>query len=275
MRTRAPAVAGSFYPADSERLRSAIDEAFSHRLGPGDTPPESAGAVRGIICPHAGYMYSGPVACHSLRAISGGAYETFIIVGPDHRGVGRRLAVARDCSWETPLGSVEVDTKAADELTRGSEVEADNLSHEGEHSIEVQIPMLQHTFSGFSILPISMADQSAEAAVHLGNAVASVSRTRRTMVIGSSDLTHYEPNRRAHEQDAALLEPVLKLDVRGFYRVLAERRVTACGYGAVAAVMVAAKLLGASGGRLLKYATSGDVAGGTDSVVGYGAVAFA
>ncbi len=273
MRTRTPAVAGAFYPADASSLRRVIEESYLHRLGPGSMPPAEPRKIYGAICPHAGYVYSGPVACHSFHAMSGNRYNTFVVIGPNHWGVGRNMAAPADCLWETPLGDVEVDSQAARRLAGTSDVEIDFFSHSREHSIEVQIPMIQQAFSDFRILPVAMIDQTKAAAIGLGMAVARM-HDAGMMVIGSSDFTHYEPEGRAREQDMALIGAVLELDVHRFYDILEERQVSACGYGAVAATMVASRELGATRGELLKYATSGDVTGDMDSVVGYGSVVF-
>ena len=274
IRPRAPAVAGTFYPAGREALMGMIEESYLHRLGPGRLPPAEPRKVYGAICPHAGYMYSGPVACHSFYAMSGSEYETFVILGPNHYGVGRDVAVPAGRSWETPLGPAEVDSGMARLLAAGSPAELDTASHSAEHSIEVQVPMIQHAFGGARILPVAMIDQSRRMAAEVGGAVARVAEGGGVMIIGSSDLTHYEPAERAGEKDAALLEAVLELDVDAFYRVLREYEVSACGYGAVAAAMTACRQLGATGGELLKYATSGDVTGDGSSVVGYCSVVF-
>ena len=135
--------------------------------------------------------------------------------------------------------------------------------------------MLQSILSNeFKILPIILLDQSLEMAKDVGNAVAEIARSRNTMIVASSDFTHYEENSFAHSQDKALIEPILEMDVEKFYRVLMEKRVTSCGYGAMASVMIACKKLGATKGELLSYTTSGDVMGDTSSVVGYGAIKF-
>lgn len=273
MQVRTPAAAGMFYPADAGQLVHTIQDCMTHRHGPGGAP--ASDGVAGIICPHAGYMYSGPVACHSLRSISSGSYDLFIIIGPNHWGLGCGIATMDDCTWQTPLGTVEVDSESARLLENSSQAELDFFAHTKEHSLEVQIPMLQHAFPhGFKILPVVMADQSREAAVALGGAIAGIARERNAMIIGSSDLTHYESNDFAHEQDAALMDPITQMDTDGFYDVLEDRQVTACGYGAIAAAMTACAELGASEGRVLKYATSGDVSGEKTSVVGYGSIAF-
>ena len=276
MQIRTPAVAGMFYPSEKNELKESIHQCFLHSFGPGKLPPtEEKKKIYGVICPHAGYMYSGPIACHSFYSISSESPELFIIIGPNHWGVGCNVAAMKDCSWETPLGQVEVDSDAASELSKISNiVDLDFFSHTKEHSLEVQVPMLQEVYSKFKILPIILINQEKNAAEEIGEAVATISKQKNSMIIGSSDFTHYEPNEFAHDQDKALIEPILDLDVDQFYKVLYEKNVTACGYGAIASTMIACKKLGATKGELLKYATSGDVTGDTSSVVGYGSIIF-
>ena len=276
MQIRTPAVAGMFYPGESNELKKSINDSFVHSYGPGDQPHEFSNKIFGIICPHAGYMYSGPIACHSFSAISSQAVELYVIVGPNHWGIGCDVATMKDCNWETPLGKVEVDSEAANDLSKSNKIiELDFFSHTKEHSLEVQIPMLQQIFSqNFKILPIVMNNQNQSAAYEVGKAISLLSKTKKIMIIGSSDFTHYEPNEFAHKQDEALIEPILRLDVDGFYKVLQEKQVTACGYGAIASTMIACKEMGATKGELLKYATSGDITGDVSSVVGYGSIIF-
>ncbi|MFQ5572769.1 MAG: MEMO1 family protein [Nitrosopumilaceae archaeon] len=276
MQIRTPAVAGMFYPGEKNELKESIHQCFLHAFGPGKLPPtKEKKKIFGVICPHAGYMYSGSIACHSFYSISSESPELFIIIGPNHWGVGCNVAAMKDCSWETPLGQVDVDSEAATELSKISNmVDLDFFSHTKEHSLEVQVPMLQQVYSKFKILPIILINQEKNAAEEIGKAVATIAKQKNSMIIGSSDFTHYEPNEFAHEQDKALIEPILDLDVDQFYKVLYEKNVTACGYGAIASTMVACKKLGATKGELLKYATSGDVTGETSSVVGYGSIIF-
>jgi hypothetical protein len=276
MQIRTPAVAGMFYPGEKNELKESVHQCFLHSFGPRKLPPTiEKKKVYGVICPHAGYVYSGPIACHSFYSISSESPELFIIIGPNHWGIGCNVAAMKDCIWETPLGQVEVDSEAATELSKISKVvELDFFSHTKEHSLEVQIPMLQETYSKFKILPIILINQEKNTAEDVGEAIATIAKQKKSMIIGSSDFTHYEPNEFAHEQDKALIEPILDLDVDQFYRVLYEKNVTACGYGAIASTMVACKKLGATKGELLKYATSGDVTGDTSSVVGYGSIIF-
>ena len=277
MQNRTPAVAGMFYPKETEKLKSLVNDCFLSNYGPGKIPPtDLKKKIYGVICPHAGYVYSGPIACHSFYAISSNPIELFIIVGPNHWGIGCNVASMKDCSWETPLGNVEVDSQAAEELADISElIELDFFSHTKEHSLEVQVPILQEVFSNkFKILPIAMIDQTQNTAVELGRCIAKITKKNNAMIIGSSDFTHYEENDFAHKQDMALIEHILNLDLETFYEVLNSKKITACGYGAIATTMVACKELGATKGELLKYATSGDVMGDKSSVVGYGSIIF-
>lgn len=277
MQIRTPAVAGMFYPGQPEELKSLVHDCFMHSFGPGKIPPtKSTEKIYGVICPHAGYVYSGPIASHSFYAISSTPIELFIIVGPNHWGIGCNVASMKDCSWETPLGTVEIDSDAAKELVNLSdEIELDFFSHTKEHSLEVQVPFLQETFTDrFKILPIALIDQTKNTVIELGKCIATIAKKKDAMIIGSSDFTHYEENNFAHSQDKALIEPILNLDIDKFYKILHEKKVTACGYGAIATTMTACKEMGATRGKLLKYATSGDITGDKSSVVGYGSIIF-
>jgi AmmeMemoRadiSam system protein B len=221
-------------------------------------------------------MYSGPVATNSFYSISSQKPELVIIVGPNHWGIGCGVAAMKEGQWQTPLGNVEVDTESAIQINKITKViELDFFSHTRDHSLEVQVPILQEVYSHkFKILPIILINQDYRTAKEVGSAIAKIANTKKTMIVGSSDFTHYEENSYAHKQDTALIEPILDLDVEGFYRILQENQVSACGYGAIASTMVACKELGAKKGKLLKYATSGDVIGDKSSVVGYASIVF-
>ena len=277
MEVRTPAVSGTFYPDDQKELKSLIHDCFTHTIGPGKTPPtDSDQKIYGVICPHAGFVYSGPVACHSFYSISSSTSKLAIITGPNHYGIGQSIASMVDASWKTPLGLMEVDSESALELRDILNIlELDSFSHSKEHSIEMQVPMLQETFShDMKILPVSLINQEQKTATKVGSAIAKIAQKKDALLIGSSDFTHYEENEFAHRQDLALIEPILKLDVDEFYKILYERKVTACGFGAIASTMTACKELGATEGKLLKYATSGDVSGDKSYVVGYGSIIF-
>ena len=277
MEIRTPAVSGTFYPENEKKLKNLIHDCFMHPIGPGKiSPTDSYEKIYGVICPHAGFVYSGPVACHSFYSLSASSSKLAIIVGPNHYGIGQNTASMIDVSWKTPLGLVEVDSDSVLELREHLDIlEIDSFSHSKEHSIEVQIPILQEVFSDeMKILPISLINQEQKTATLVGSAIAKIAQEKDALLIGSSDFTHYEENEFAHRQDLALIDPILKLDVDEFYKILHERKVTACGFGAIASIMTACKELGATQGKLLKYATSGDISGDKSSVVGYASIIF-
>ncbi len=277
MQIRTPAVAGMFYPKEKDELKTVIRDCFIHPFGPEKVPPAANDEnILGVICPHAGYMYSGPIATNSFYSISSQKPELVIIIGPNHWGIGCGVAAMKEGQWQTPLGNVEVDTESAIQINKITKViELDFFSHTKDHSLEVQVPILQEVYSHkFKILPIILINQDYRTAKEVGSAIAKIANTKKTMIIGSSDFTHYEENSYAHKQDKTLIEPILDLDVERFYSVLQENQVSACGYGAIASTMVACKDLGAKKGRLLKYATSGDVTGEKSSVVGYASIVF-
>lgn len=276
MRVRKPAVAGSFYPASKDALLQAIENSFIHSYGPQKKPPsDSDRKIIGMVCPHAGYMYSGPVAAHSYYAASSLDIDLIVMAGPNHYRIGSGVATMKEGSWETPLGLVSIDTNAAESIAKISGiVDFDDYAHSEDHCLEVQLPMLQYIYEQFTILPIIMWMQDKETASDVGKAIAEIVRDRNALLIASSDFTHYEPNEEAHKKDNELIKTILELDVNKYYAVLRRLQVSACGYGAIASVMIAAKILGAEKGELLKYATSGDIAGKKDSVVGYGSILF-
>ncbi len=277
MRVRKPAVVGSFYPATKDELLQMIESCFMHPYGPRKKPPAGNGKrIIGMICPHAGYMYSGPVAAHSYYEASSLKPDLVIMIGPNHYGIGSGVATMKEGSWETPLGFVYVNGNAAEQVVKSSGiVDFDDAAHSEDHCLEVQLPMLQFIYKHkFEILPIILWMQDRETAVDVGKAIAEVARNKNTLLIASSDFTHYEPNEQAHEKDGELIKTILELDVSKYYTVLERLNVTACGYGAIASIMTAVKILGAKKGEPLKYATSGDIAGNKSSVVGYGSILF-
>ena len=273
---RKPVVSGQFYPDKEADLEKMIKNCYEHEYGPGNIGEiEPNEKIFGVVCPHAGYAYSGPTACHSYKSISSQKIELAIILGPNHFGVGKDVATMKDSSWSTPLGAVKVDSESAQEIVENSDViEFDNYSHSKDHSLEVQIPMLQTIYSEFKILPIILRAQDLYTTQDVGNAISKITKKKNSIIIASSDFTHYEENSFAYLQDKAAIEPILKMDVDAFYHTIKEKQITACGFGAIASTMVACKNLGATKGKLLSYTTSGDISGDTSSVVGYGAIKF-
>ena len=262
---RSPAVAGQFYPRDPEDLKLQLDELFK------GVASEELPAL-GAVVPHAGYVYSGSVAAEVYARLP--KRETYVILGPNHHGLGAPVALSRD-SWRTPLGAVETDLEMADALA-GTIIDQEESAHLQEHSIEVQLPFLQYRFAGFKILAIAMGLQDEETAVEVGEALGKAARDlkRNCTFIASSDFTHYEPQELARKVDANLIEAILRMDVPELYSRVYRYDATACGYGPIAAAITATRALGATSGKLLRYATSGDVTGDYSQVVGYGAIAF-
>lgn len=279
MKVRRPAVAGYFYPASTEELSKLLRSLFLHGLGPGKLPPAPpAEGLLGIVSPHAGYEYSGPVAAHGYYLASGTSVDTVVVLGPNHHGIGSGVAASESDSWETPLGSVEVDRELASGIVRlSSIVDFDDMAHWKEHSIEVQVPFLQFSMTpGFRIVPISMLMQDELTAIEVGDAIARAAQElgRRVLLVASTDLTHYEPHDEAQRKDGIAIDAMRTMDISELYRVVEGKHISMCGYGAVAAVIAAAKRMGASRVELLKYATSGDTTGDMTAVVGYGSLAI-
>ncbi|MCS7373475.1 MAG: AmmeMemoRadiSam system protein B [archaeon GB-1845-036] len=279
LRIRDPVVAGMFYEYSPDSLKLQIEQCFKHRLGPGFIPEvhgEFKGSLLGVVSPHAGYMYSGPVASWSFKALAeNGKPDSFIIIGPNHSGVGAPLSILREGCWRTPLGVASIDSELADEILSHCDLlEVDWTAHLSEHSIEVQLPFLQYLFGNVKFVPISMMLQNFEVSRAIGEGLAETIKNRRVTIIASTDFSHYVPLKQAVEDDSAIIEKILTLDAKGMFDVFYSRRVSMCGPGVVAAMLVACKMLGASRGVKLKYATSGDVTGDVSSVVGYAAIAI-
>jgi MEMO1 family protein len=277
---RAPAVAGMFYPSDTRELYQLIELSFKEqRFGPGHLPPSeefNRRRIYGIVSPHAGYVYSGAVAANGYYKTSSMNFDRIVMIGPNHYGIGTGLATVRNGIWETPLGDVEVDSELASQIAENSGIlDFDELAHSRDHCLEVQLPFLQYIKKNqFKIVPIIMIMQDKVTASEIGESIASSTRNLNTLLIASSDFTHYEPNDEAHRKDEELIKAILSLDISNFYTTFERLNVSACGYGAIASIMTAAKALGATKGELLRYATSGDVMGDTNNVVGYASIIF-
>lgn len=280
LKGRPPVVSGIFYPNHPPELRKLLEQSFmDQRFGPGKLPPANMKRrIYGIVSPHAGYIYSGSVAANGFYQTSYIDYETVIMAGPNHYGIGTGVATMRDAVWETPLGEVEVNTDLADKIsTHSGIIEFDDFAHSRDHCLEVQLPFLQYSAKNkrFKIVPIILMLQDMETAKDIGTAIAkSIGKSDNTLLIASSDFTHYEPNYEAHRKDSELINAILSLDILSFYSILERLNVSACGYGAIASIMTGVKKLGASKGELLRYATSGDVTGDKTSVVGYSSIVF-
>ncbi len=276
---RKPVVAGTFYEGDSDSLEKRIEWCFQHKLGPGQTPQYLGDKreLKSIIAPHAGYLYSGPIAAHSYAKIAeDGLPETFIIICPNHTGMGSGVSTMMEGSWQTPLGLVGIDNEFTEELIHQAPIiDSEPSAHLQEHSCEVQLPFLQYLAQkwdkNFQIVPICMWMQDLETATEVGASIAETSRKtgRDVMIIASTDFTHYKPQEIAVNNDRQVLDAIKKMDEKLMIKRVRELNVTMCGYGPVTAALVSSKSLGAEKVEILKYATSGDITGDKTSVVGY------
>jgi AmmeMemoRadiSam system protein B len=260
---RAPAVSGQFYPRNKNDLDREISQCFDG-VQAGQKP------VLGAVVPHAGYIYSGSTAAHVYSMLP--EADTFVLLGPNHTGYGSPVSVSSEI-WSTPLGEVGSDIEFIKALP-GRIIDTDETAHKYEHSIEVQLPFLQHRFHGFKIVPICMGMQDEETALDVGVELAEAVRkvNKKVVIIASSDFSHYKPDKVAREDDAYFIQSILDLDIPGFYRKLYERNASVCGYGPIAAMLTASKALGAKKGTLVKYSTSGDITGDLAAVVGYAGI---
>ena len=280
MKRRQPAQAGTFYPDTEGALRSQIQQSFLSKLGPRSIPTIPAtlnNRTSGLIVPHAGYAYSGPVAAHSYHSLAtSGMIESAIILGPNHTGLGSGVSTMTDGEWSTPLGDTPIDRDLAREIVDESDIiDVEDEAHRNEHSIEVQLPFLQFIYPRrFKFVPICMMLQDLETSIEIGESIAKIAERRRAVIIASSDWTHYEPQETAKAKDRQAIDVALSMDERKFQAVIEQNRVSACGYGPVTAMIHAVKLIGARRSSLLAYQTSGDVTGDKNAVVGYAAATF-
>lgn len=279
---RKPSVSGIFYSSNKEQLVDELKGCFTNKIfGPGRLPPsDQVRKIYGIVSPHAGYLYSGSVAANGYYSVSSSKFNNAILVGPNHYGLGSSVATTMNGIWESPIGDVMVNPQVAKDIaSRATSMDFDEFAHSRDHCLEVQIPFLLFTTEKFRIVPIILTNQDEYLALELGSAISDtvnecISKGDEFMLIASSDFTHYESNSEAHRKDSQLIKSILSLDITAFYYTLRQYNVSACGYGAIATVMVAAKNLGATRGELIRYATSGDVTGDKSSVVGYSSILF-
>lgn len=262
---RHPAVAGQFYPRNPDQLRAEVESYTAI-----DCTPMVA---VGCIVPHAGYMYSGHVAGAVYARLQ--LPETFIILCPNHTGMGTPLSIMSEGEWETPLGNVAINAElAADLKSHCSFLQEDTSAHRYEHGIEVQLPFLQVRRGNLTFVPVAIGTGRFDVLQSLGEAAAAVSSgDKRVLIIASSDMNHYESDSLTRKKDARAIERVLALDPRGLHEVVTNENISMCGYGPAVAMLSAARMLGAQSAELIKYATSGDISGDREHVVGYAGIA--
>lgn len=286
---RKPAAAGQFYDSNSEDLKKTLEECFKDIRGPGSMPKISKvnKKILGLVVPHAGFIYSGAIAAYSYYtlAVSGFA-DTFIIIGPNHTGMGSGVSIVTEGFWDTPLGTVTINKTLAENLWKGI-IDKDPDAHKYEHSIEVQLPFLQFIGdkSEFNFVPICMAMQDTETMKEVGEIISNAIKKydKKVVIIASSDFSHIGFNymtmppenmrvdEYAEQQDKLAIEEILKLDPNNLIKTVQENNITMCGYGPVGAMITACKKIGAKKAELLKYGTSYEVHPST-SCVGYGSI---
>jgi AmmeMemoRadiSam system protein B len=266
---RPAAVAGSWYP----RTPGALTEALEDDLRQAAAGP--AGDVRAIIAPHAGLMYSGPVAAYAYRAAAAGHYDVAVLVGPSHFAGFDGVALWGEGIFETPLGPLAIDDGCAQALADQSPVIIKRTDvHGREHSLEMQLPFLRHLLPEVPIVPLLMGFQTPETILALGDALARALEGRRALLIASSDLSHYQNAATAWRLDSAVLDTIVRFDPMALLDELEREPTHACGGGPMVSVMLAAQKLGAADAIVLKYGDSGDVSGDKSAVVGYVAAAL-
>jgi MEMO1 family protein len=270
---RHPAVAGRFYPSAPDDLRAEALSYLSQASSTNLTPVRSLGC----IAPHAGYMYSGHVAGAVFARVD--VPKRCIVMCPNHTGIGRALAIMSEGAWQTPLGEVAIDAALAEALkARFPALHEDSAAHRAEHAAEVEIPFLMLRQPELKFVPIALGTGQFEVLEQLGKALADVIAAQQAaqhdlvLIVASSDMNHYESDAVTRVKDHRALERILSLDPRGLFDVVTQQNISMCGFGPVVAMLTAARLLGAKSAELVKYATSGDVSGDREMVVGYAGV---
>ena len=262
---RHPAVAGRFYPKDRETLQRDLQSYFPAQATP--TP------ALGCVAPHAGYIYSGAVAGSVFGTLD--LPQRIIVLCPNHTGRGRPLAIMSSGAWETPLGPTSIDSTLAETLKKRFPLLTEDAdAHRSEHAIEVELPFLQSRHPDFRFVPIALGTGKFETLEKLGEAVADTLRPQdeRILIVASSDMNHYENDAITRIKDHKAIERILALDARGLFDVVMKEEISMCGFGPAVVMLTATKRLGATKAELIKYATSGDVSGDREMVVGYAGV---
>ncbi|HOR42615.1 MAG TPA: AmmeMemoRadiSam system protein B [Atribacterota bacterium] len=279
-------VAGSFYEGNRESLEQQIKNCFLHPIGPQEMPvtadKKKERGIMGVISPHAGFMFSGPVAAHSYFQLSlEKTPKTIIILGPNHRGSRGDISLMSKGQWETPLGVLEIDDLTASELIAQDEnkfIKDDLQAHLLEHSIEVQLPFLQFIYPAneYKILPVGITNQQLSVMKYMAEIICQTIKdnSREFLLIASSDFNHYEDQEITRRKDAEAIKQIINMNSSQLYKVIQDNDASICGPGPISVVIEVCKRLGIKEGKLLKYATSGDVSGIYDQVVGYASIIF-
>lgn len=271
MDTRPSPIAGRWYPGDSRQLASSVDG----YVGAAELP-EINGEVIAVVAPHAGHIYSGPVAGYAFGAVQGMQFELVAVVSPMHQPYSQPLLTSAHQAYQTPLGSIVIDLDAVAELDQQLQAELGfgltQVRNDAEHSLEIELPFLQRVIEGeFRLLPVMVRDQSTQVAEVLGKTLAKILSGKTALIVASTDLSHFYNQDQAVKLDQEMLRQLEAFDPLGVLKAEEEGKGFACGRYAVAAALWAAKELGANEVKILKHATSGEVTGDYTGVVGYAA----
>jgi MEMO1 family protein len=273
--TRKSMFDGSFYPPNKAKIIEFIRRAIQTTKA--DDSIENA---FGYVAPHAGYIYSGKTAAYTYKALANNknleSIDSIVVVGPNHTGMGKPISVSLE-DWETPVGVSLNDKELSKSIAANSEyIDINEDAHRNEHSIEVQLPFLQHVAPGKKVSFICMGDQSERASAILADSIIKSSGKlgRKILVLASSDFNHYESAAIAKQKDSKLLDAIKELDHKRFNRLVHELNDTACGFGPITVAMLFARHKGAKKGSVLTYTNSGDQTGDYSSVVAYSSIVF-
>lgn len=260
-------IAGTWYDGNPKKLAASVDEYLNAA-----NPPEISGKIIAVIAPHAGYVYSGAVAAHAFAAVRNLTPDLVAVLSPFHSLAPYPLLTTRHDAYTTPLGDIEVDKSALAELQSQLEIPLMAVANDREHSLEIELPFLQRALKNeFKLLPLMIRAQEADTARQLGHALAQVLENKNALLVASTDLSHFYDQRTAGILDAEMLRRFESFDPESIFQAEETGKGFACGHAAVAAMLWAARDLGANKVQTLKYATSGDITGDHSSVVGYGA----
>ena len=261
---RSPAVAGQFYPGSEVSLVKTLNTLIPEIL------PEERKEALAVICPHAGYIYSGGVAGETIGSVK--VPEDVIILGPNHTGYGSPVALMDRGAWEMPMGEVPINETLAAEISRNTpQVQVDEVAHRFEHSLEVQVPFLQHMQRNLTIAPLVVSHISYESCSAVGKGLAAAIKNYKkpVLIVASTDMTHYESRRSAGPKDTMALERIQALDPEGLYNTVIGNRISMCGIMPTTVTLIATLALGAQKAELIRYTDSGETSGDINKVVGY------
>ena len=268
-RIRKPVVAGTFYPGKVKTLEETILGFLNSA-----SPESITGKICGLVSPHAGYIYSGKIAADAYKQLQGKSYDNVIVISPSHFDEFSGCSVFFG-NYQTPLGIIPTNVELAEAMTSLSpNIIESTKGHTQEHALEVQLPFLQLVLDNFNLIPIAMGNQDYTTACELSMAINTALQkprftNQKTIVIGSSDLSHYFPVEKANQMDNVILKDIENFDEKELFKDINSNRCQACGYGPILSTMLTSKKLGAKNSKIISYGTSGDYSRDYSSVVGY------